>query len=59
MGLNSENQTRSEKKLLKVVILSYLILGSPQMDTVSKLVSANLSLHKKPFICDRMQMSIS
>ena len=59
MGLNSENQTRSEKKLLKVVILSYLILGSPQMDTVSKLVSANLSLYKKPFICDRMQMSIS
>ena len=61
MGLNSKNQTRSEKKLLKVVILSYFILGSPQMDTVSKLVSANLSLHKKPFtcICDRMQMSIS
>ena len=59
MGLNSKNQTRSEKKLLKVVILSYLILGSPQMDTVSKLVSANLSLHNKPFICDRMQMSIS
>ena len=59
MGLNSKNQTRSEKKLLKVVILSYLILGSPQMDTVSKLVSANLSLYKKPFICDRMQMSIS
>ena len=59
MGSNSKNQTRSEKKLLKVVILSYLILGSPQMDTVSKLVSANLSLYKKPFICDRMQMSIS
>ena len=59
MGLNLKNQTRSEKKLLKVVILSYLILGSPQMDTVSKLVSANLSLYKKPFICDRMQMSIS
>ena len=59
MGLNSKNQTRSEKKLLKVVILSYLILGSPQMDTVSKLVSANLSLYKKTFICDRMQMSIS
>ena len=59
MGLNSKNQTRSEKKLLKVVILSYLILGSPQMDTVSKLESANLSLYKKPFICDRMQMSIS
>ena len=59
MGLNSKNQTRSEKKLLKVVILSYLILGSPQMDTVSKLVSANLLLYKKPFICDRMQMSIS
>ena len=59
MGLNSKNQTRSEKKLLKVVIFSYLILGSPQMDTVSKLVSANLSLYKKPFICDRMQMSIS
>ena len=59
MGLNSKNQTRSEKKLLKVVILSYLILGSPQMDTVSKLVSANLSLYEKPFICDRMQMSIS
>ena len=59
MGLNSKNQTRSEKKLLKVFILSYLILGSPQMDTVSKLVSANLSLYKKPFICDRMQMSIS
>ena len=59
MGLNLKNQTSSEKKLLKVVILSYLILGSPQMDTVSKLVSANLSLYKKPFICDRMQMSIS
>ena len=59
MGSNLKNQTRSEKKLLKVVILSYLILGSPQMDTVSKLVSANLSLYKKPFICDRMQMSIS
>ena len=59
MGLNLKNQTRSEKKLLKVVILSYLIIGSPQMDTVSKLVSANLSLYKKPFICDRMQMSIS